>query len=82
MYSVAAELGHQAAQYNLGKCFKDGIGVQVDEQAAAHWFASAAEVISHRRETPLEEVPAAAQSPRRAFEPATKQEAIFSCCIS
>jgi len=38
----AAELGFAPAQYNLGKAYRDGTGVEVDQQKAAHWFERAA----------------------------------------
>jgi TPR repeat protein len=39
----AAERGHIEAQYNMGICCLKGVGVTVDYEAAATWFAKAAE---------------------------------------
>jgi hypothetical protein len=41
-FKNAAENGYANAQYNLGVCYKDGEGVQEDEQAAREWFQRAA----------------------------------------
>ncbi len=38
----AAEHGFAPAQYNLGKAYRDGTGVEVDQEKAAHWFERAA----------------------------------------
>ena len=42
MLQKAAELGFAPAQYNLGKAYRDGTGVEVDQERAAHWFERAA----------------------------------------
>ena len=38
-----AEQGDATAQYNLGVCYGDGVGVTQDYSQAAHWFRQAAE---------------------------------------
>src|SRR6185503_16844240 len=38
----AAERGIAKAQYSLGKCYRDGVGVKRDPVAAARWFERAA----------------------------------------
>jgi len=38
----ASELGFASAQYNLGKAYRDGAGLEVDQERAAHWFERAA----------------------------------------
>ena len=43
LYQKAAEQGYSDAQYNLGLCLKDGIGIQKDSLEAAKWFHKAAE---------------------------------------
>ena len=42
-FRKAAELGHPKAQYNLGVCYANGIGVQKDMKEAVRWFRKAAE---------------------------------------
>ncbi|MDD3043204.1 MAG: tetratricopeptide repeat protein, partial [Methanosarcinaceae archaeon] len=42
-YTKAAELGDAAAQYNLGRCYAKGEGVEKDPDKAAYWFMKAAE---------------------------------------
>ena len=39
----AAEQGHPLAQFNLGRCYHDGCGVEVDRQQAILWWTKAAE---------------------------------------
>ena len=38
---MAAEQGHACAQFNLGECFKYGIGVEEDLDEAEEWFHKA-----------------------------------------
>jgi TPR repeat protein len=40
-YSVAANAGCKEAQYYLGCCYRDGKGVEEDEEAAFHYFTLA-----------------------------------------
>jgi len=42
-YRKAAELGHAAAQFNLGCMCEDGVGVRASDAEAAHWYRQAAE---------------------------------------
>mgnify|MGYP006343379143 CR=1 FL=1 len=42
-YRKAAEQGNVAAQYNLGVCYKIGLGVQQDYAEAVKWYRKAAE---------------------------------------
>ena len=42
-YRKAAEQGHAAAQYNLGVCYRNGIGISTDESEAVKWYRKAAE---------------------------------------
>ena len=42
LLTQAAEYGFAPAQYNLGKAYRDGTGVEVDQEKAAHWFERAA----------------------------------------
>jgi TPR repeat protein len=37
-----AEQGNMQAQFNVGNCYKDGLGVAEDKQKAAEWYAKAA----------------------------------------
>ena len=39
---AAAEKGHKKAQYAVGKCYKDGRGVEKDRKKAVAWFSKAA----------------------------------------
>lgn len=41
-YRKAAEKGFPEAQFEYGKCLRDGKGVPVNLQAAAEWFLKAA----------------------------------------
>ena len=43
MFRVLAEQGDAEAQNNLGKCYRDGIGVSQDYAEAAKWFQRSAE---------------------------------------
>ena len=43
LYTKAAEQGHAVAQFNLGKCYYDGEGVEQDMQKAVEWYTKAAE---------------------------------------
>ncbi len=36
-YQLAAEQGHTAAQFNLGKLYESGLLGQVDREKALHW---------------------------------------------
>ena len=38
------ELGFTVAAYQLGKCWRDGLGVLPDDEQAEHWFRRSAEV--------------------------------------
>lgn len=40
---TAAQNGYQKAQYNLGLCYQDGLGVDKDEKIAFYYFKMAAE---------------------------------------
>ena len=42
-YRKAAEQGNDKAQFNLGICYANGIGVERDFKQAAYWFRKAAE---------------------------------------
>ena len=42
-YRLAAEQGLAEAQYNLGHCYYNGIGVEQDYSEAAKWYRLAAE---------------------------------------
>ncbi|MEI8376492.1 MAG: hypothetical protein WCJ35_27055 [Planctomycetota bacterium] len=42
-FRKAARRGDAGAQYNLGVCFRDGLGVPQDNVEAAIWFRNAAE---------------------------------------
>ena len=37
-YSLAAQQGHSRAQYNLGLCYQNGVGVVKDDKEAARLF--------------------------------------------
>lgn len=41
-YLLAADLGHAEAQYALGCCFDNGIGIPEDKDAAIRWYREAA----------------------------------------
>ncbi|CAN5449693.1 hypothetical protein BH10PSE19_BH10PSE19_10650 [soil metagenome] len=41
-YQKAAEMEHAQAQYDLALMYKDGLGVQQDNEAALYWFSRAA----------------------------------------
>jgi TPR repeat protein len=43
LYKLAAESGSAIAQYNLGLCCNDGVGVEQAHAAAARWFRAAAD---------------------------------------
>ena len=40
-YRRAADLGNQAAMYNLGSLYQQGLGVPMDPEEARKWFAMA-----------------------------------------
>ena len=42
-YMKAAEQGDANAQYNLGRCYADGEGVEKDQKKAVYWYTKAAE---------------------------------------
>ena len=42
LYRMAADQDHNAAQFNLGVCYRNGIGVLEDEVEARRWFQLAA----------------------------------------
>jgi TPR repeat protein len=42
-YTKAAEQGHTGAQYNLGRCCEDGLGVAKNLETAVEWYTKAAE---------------------------------------
>jgi len=42
-YTKAAEQGEAIAQYNLGRCYTNGGGVEKDLQKAVYWYTKAAE---------------------------------------
>lgn len=42
LYARAAELGHEAAQYNVAMMYSNGESVNVDYQQAAYWFSKSA----------------------------------------
>ena len=42
-YRKAAEAGHAKAQYNLGVCYDEGVGVAKDPAQAFAWYSKAAE---------------------------------------
>ena len=41
-YTMAAEQGDAAAQYNLGLCYANGHGVKKNIETAVEWFNKAA----------------------------------------
>lgn len=41
-YRKAAEQGHAEAQFVIGRCYKNGFGVERDENQAFQWFSKAA----------------------------------------
>jgi len=43
LVEAAAELGHLEAQYQLGYCYENGIGVPINVERAKFWYARAAE---------------------------------------
>ena len=43
LVTAAAELGHLEAQYQLGYCYENGIGVPINVEKAKFWYAKAAE---------------------------------------
>ena len=43
-YRKAAEQNYAEAQFNLGYCYEDGLGVQKDEVEAVKWYHKAAEL--------------------------------------
>jgi len=43
LWRMAAEQGHAEAQYRLGKCYSDGLGVDYNEEEAVKWYLKAAE---------------------------------------
>ena len=42
-YRKAAKQGHSQAQFNLGRCYESGKGVQQNDEEAAKWYRKAAE---------------------------------------
>lgn len=38
----AAELGNMLAQYNLGLCYENNLGIELDHQKAFFWYNEAA----------------------------------------
>ncbi len=42
-YTIAAECGHRGAQCNLGYCYQQGQGCEVDVQKAVHYYQKAAD---------------------------------------
>ena len=42
-YKAKADQGHAQAQYNLGTCYLDGIGVAKDQVEAVKWHRKAAD---------------------------------------
>lgn len=40
----SAESGYAPAQYQLGQCYEDGIGVRKNARQAAAWYAKAEEL--------------------------------------
>ena len=42
LYSYAASLDYQNAQYNLAKCYKNGTGCNRDMSYAVYWYQKAA----------------------------------------
>ena len=43
LYRKGAEQGLGSAQYHLGRCYQDGVGVERDLVKAAYWYQEAAE---------------------------------------
>ncbi len=43
LYDAAARQGYAFAQYNLGRCFEFGIGIEKDFDEAREWYTKAAE---------------------------------------
>lgn len=41
-FRIAANDGNSDAQHNLGHCYENGLGVEIDEQEAAMWYYTAA----------------------------------------
>jgi TPR repeat protein len=41
-YAKAAVQGNASAQFNLGHCFQNGVGVTKDAVIAVYWYAKAA----------------------------------------
>jgi TPR repeat protein len=42
-YQKAAEAGDAAAQYELGHCYDEGLGVKKDREKTVYWYTKAAE---------------------------------------
>ena len=42
-YTKAAKQGDAYAQTNLGVCYEEGMGVEIDQKKAVEWFTKAAE---------------------------------------
>ena len=51
LYKKAAEQGHAEAQFHLGMCYLNGVGVRKDEATAVAWYRKAAEQGYARRNT-------------------------------
>ena len=43
MYKKSAEQENSDGQYQLGRCYKDGIGIEKDEAKAFEWYKKSAE---------------------------------------
>jgi len=41
-YNLSAKQGHLQAQYNLGYCYENGFGVEVDLKSAIYYYELAA----------------------------------------
>src|SRR6266540_1931365 len=41
--NIAAEKGHKIAQYNLGRCYQNGMGIEKDEIKAFEYYKKSAE---------------------------------------
>ena len=52
-YKLAAEQGHDVAQYNLGNMYENGKGVEQSYAKAAEWYCKAAEQGNHEAQRQL-----------------------------
>lgn len=54
LFQTAAQQGDRDAQYHLALCYKNGIGIEVDEACARMWFSAAAVRGDNRAKSELE----------------------------